>query len=224
MPGTSKVIRRLKRPLFRKRRKKATISTTQISRPLGQKFIFKTRYFDNIELNATTGGIPSAYVFRLNSLYDVDYTSLGHQPMGFDQIMPLYFHYTVNSVKITLLLSNHDNDYDQLIVAQVKGNFTSSLNIPEIIENSNSKWTVLSTKRGGQAVTKMTINVNMRKYFGRTNLDMQYSGTESSSPIEQVYLHLVAGPLESIDANKVHVSILLEYNATLTEPKQLGQS
>ena len=144
--------------------------------------------------------------------------------MGFDQIMPLYKHYTVQSVKVTIYWTNHDPNYSQIVCAQVKNNSISSYNIPEIIENSNSKWIIISPKGSGTVIRKMTLTVNLAKYFGKSLNDQEFMGTITTSPSEQVYLHLLAGPLDAVDAGEVHVSILLEYQAILTEPLQLTQS
>lgn len=38
------------------------------------------------------------YLFNLNSLFDPDRTGAGHQPMGYDQLTPLYNKYRVYSV------------------------------------------------------------------------------------------------------------------------------
>lgn len=43
---------------------------------------------------------PAAYVFRANSLFDPDFTGVGHQPRGFDQLMALYERYVVTGVKV----------------------------------------------------------------------------------------------------------------------------
>lgn len=38
---------------------------------------------------------PGVYAFRANGMYDPNYTSTGHQPYGFDQLMAAYNHYAV---------------------------------------------------------------------------------------------------------------------------------
>jgi hypothetical protein len=45
----------------------------------------KMRYYDPaITINPTVGN-TAVHVFRLNSLFDFDYTGTGHQPRGFNQ-------------------------------------------------------------------------------------------------------------------------------------------
>lgn len=43
----------------------------------------------------STSGVVGTYVFTLSGLYDPNISGTGHQPMGFDEIMPFYEHYHV---------------------------------------------------------------------------------------------------------------------------------
>jgi len=45
-------------------------------------------------------GAPSIYAYRLNSIYDPNYTGTGHQPLGHDEWAQLYTKYEVLSSKI----------------------------------------------------------------------------------------------------------------------------
>lgn len=64
-------------------------------------------YADRYSLTVSSGGATSQ-VMRLTSLFDPDYTGVGHQPMYFDQITPLYNFYIVKraDVEIYLQMSN----------------------------------------------------------------------------------------------------------------------
>lgn len=58
------------------------------------------RYVDQISMTSTSGSLAS-YVFRANSIYDPNYTSTGHQPMGYDQWAVLYNHYVVIGARLS---------------------------------------------------------------------------------------------------------------------------
>ena len=49
----------------------------------------RLRYSDVITLTSTAGSL-SKHVFRSNSLFDPDFTGVGHQPMYYDQLGALY--------------------------------------------------------------------------------------------------------------------------------------
>lgn len=59
------------------------------------------RYCQTFQLTSTTSSIVSQ-VFRANSIYDPDYSGLGHQPMGRDQWAALYNHGVVIGSKINV--------------------------------------------------------------------------------------------------------------------------
>lgn len=74
--------------------------------PLPDVMFTKFKYSENVQLNASTPGIPGEYLFRMNSLYDPNLSGPGHQPYLFDQLLTgsdgvgLYQRYTVFASKI----------------------------------------------------------------------------------------------------------------------------
>jgi hypothetical protein len=57
--------------------------------------------------------------FRLNSLYDPDYTGAGHQPYFFDQIAGIYNRYRVNACTVDITFSDPSGD-GMAVACQVK--------------------------------------------------------------------------------------------------------
>lgn len=109
--------RRPRRKVARKRlarRKAARKRLDVIPRPIKcfpNSMKFKMRYCDNIAIpNHNAGAGP--YVFRMNSIFDPDYTAIGHQPRFHDQIAAIYMKYCVIASKayIELLSSGTSND------------------------------------------------------------------------------------------------------------------
>ncbi len=194
--------------------------------PLGKSFRFKTRYCDkNIQVNPGAGGVPSTHVFSLNGLYDPDITGIGHQPLGFDQLMVMYDHYTVVSARARVTFQNTDTTYQQLCIMQIKDTATTSTDSNEILENGNVKYCTLGIHGSGQAIAERTISVSPSKFFGRKVMEGdKYQGTVSTNPSDQLYLHLQIGPTEGVDADIVDCTVEIEYVAILTEPKQFSQS
>lgn len=65
-----------------------------------QRMFVKLPYWDNIQIVTTPGTDRNAfYLFSLNSLFDPDITSGGHQPRGFDQYSVLYGKYQVHGCR-----------------------------------------------------------------------------------------------------------------------------
>lgn len=65
-------------------------------------------YADQIQLN---GGATTAatHIFRINSLFDPDYTGVGHQPRYFDQFAAMYNRYRVDEAFLEVTLATTSN-------------------------------------------------------------------------------------------------------------------
>lgn len=69
--------------------------------PLPTAYRCKLTYTHTSGLSSGSYGLlGTEQVFRLNSLYDPDFTGAGHQPYGFDQMTTLYSTYQVYGVKV----------------------------------------------------------------------------------------------------------------------------
>lgn len=215
-----------KKKTYRKRRyvrKKSTALAPSPAMPIGKKFLFKTRYVE-LEGYITASTVAQSNIFQLNGLYDPNITTTGHQPIGFDQLMPLYDHYTVIGAKASLTCTNTSSSLSCIAVAQVKDNSTPSSVTSEMVENGSNKYCVLGPSTSGASTKTMALGVNMSKFLGRNVMDEDNcKGTITTNPIEGVYLHV---HLDSPSTSAVSMRYLLtiDYVAVLTEPKQLSSS
>lgn len=227
-PSGRAFLKRKRRKRTKRKDRKTTASVYQksVPLPLGKSYKFHTRYVDkNVVIDPTAGGVPATHVFSLNGLYDPDITGVGHQPIGFDELMVMYDHYCVIGARVRITFSNTSNQYQQLCIAQIKDTATTSTESNEIIENGNCKYTTLGALSGGQGNREIVIKASPSKFFGRNVMEGdKYQGTVSSNPADQLYLHLQCGPLTAVDAGPVYATVDIEYIAMLTEPKQFNQS
>ncbi len=192
--------------------------------PLNKTFLFKTRYFDEDRINPGVAGLPDAHVYRLNSLFDPDFTGVGHQPIGFDQLMPMYDHYKVIGARVRVTFSNNDQSQAQKVLLQVKDTSALDLDFNTTIENGQSRWCVLASEGAGGNVKTLTINFSAKKFFNNIDGD-KYQGTITTNPLEGAFLHVMGAPHEGTgDADIIKYNILIEYIAILTEPKTLTGS
>lgn len=116
----------LKRPKITRRRQRRSAVTIPVNQagslpgpfrqmltadPFPQSFtcVLNYCYFNQL-FTGISGVYGAERVFRLNSVYDPDFTGSGHQPYGFDQISPLYRRYMVNQAKFEILFSNPSAD------------------------------------------------------------------------------------------------------------------
>lgn len=212
-----------KRTYRKKRYVRSTALTPSPSMPIGKKFLFKTRYVE-LEGSITASTIATSNVFSLNGLYDPNITAAGHQPIGFDQLMPLYDHYTVIGAKARITCTNTSNSLDCIAVAQIKDNSTASTVTSEMVENGNNKYVVLNPNTAGGSTKTMNLGCNISKFLGRKVMsEDDCKGTISSNPAEGVFLHI---HLDSPSTSSVTMRyvMVIDYIAVLTEPKQLSSS
>lgn len=101
MPGKGRVAKRLRKKITKRRKTARKQNNSVIPRPLKcfpNSMKLTMRYCDNITIpNHNAGAGP--YVFRMNSIYDPDHTSVGHQPRFHDQVSAIYSKYCVIGAK-----------------------------------------------------------------------------------------------------------------------------
>lgn len=126
----------------------------------------KTRlqYCDVVQL-AASAGTPALYQFRMNGLYDPDYTGTGHQPQWFDQLSAVYQTYRVLGSKITVTFIPNQvsdiegNDKGPYICGITTHAGTSTLGAAThaaLLEDANTVSGVIVDKQG--ANNKLTLS------------------------------------------------------------------
>lgn len=190
------------------------------------KLHVKLNYYDQASI---TTGIASAgsYVFAANGLFDPDITSTGHQPMGFDQLMLMYNHYTVLSSKITVWARNNSaTEHVQFAVATYAE--ATTLTVPgRIVENGKLNYSILNPQPNNGSCKRYMRNVDIAKFMGQKEImsEDDYRGDVAANPVELVYHDLIAWNLNpGAAAGTVTFDILIEYQAVFWEPRKLTQS
>lgn len=190
-------------------------------------------YADQFDLSAvasaTTFGTERS--FRLNSLYDPDFTSTGHQPYGFDQIAALYMRNQVDEVQINITFS--DPSQDGLYVGVFMKNFTdtntlSGATISQAMERP-TVW-VQPLNGTGSQVARFSKRVKVWELLGLTKT--QYDGSwtlvgslNTTNPSISPYLSVaVADGAGSASAPAVRCSIDFEYYCTFFARNMVAQS
>lgn len=124
----------------------------------------KVQYCDVVQLTASAGN-PAVYQFRMNGLYDPDYTGTGHQPQWTDQLFAVYNRYVVNNARIIVTFCpNHLSTAE----ADDRGPYIVGINTtagtatfgagsyPALLEDGNTVHGVIVTKEGGN--NKLTLS------------------------------------------------------------------
>lgn len=73
--------------------------------PFPQFRVVRHKYCDTITVGAgSAAGLRQVWQFRANSLFDPDFTGVGHQPMFHDEMAAQYGRYTVISSRIEIII------------------------------------------------------------------------------------------------------------------------
>lgn len=178
------------------------------------------RYFGNfIIINPGVGGIAATHVFSANGLYDPDITSTGHQPIGFDQMMNLYDHYTVIGAKIRVYFQNKDTSNPAFGAVVVRDGVTPSTDTREIVENGYVSMCHLAVFGTGGDKGQVATSVDIAKFLGRTNAlaDSQLKGNSGANPTEQVFFHVTMFPVEQVDMTSSTATVVIDYDVIFHE-------
>jgi len=196
------------------------------SSPLPKRFKMTMKYVDeSMYLDPGAGGVPVTKVYSWNGLFDPDISGGGHQPLGYDQFISMYDHYTVIGARARITATNTDTGTPVSIIASTRDNATPITNVGQIIENGMSRWTNLGVLTSGNSTKTLTLNFSARKFFSKNPLDeADLSGSQSLQPAEQAYLHITVHPLNNVDTSSTYFTVEIEYIVVLTEPKLLAQS
>lgn len=183
-----------------------------------------------VRLNyATTNGATSIagtaaqYVLSCNGMFDPDITGTGHQPKGFDQIMPFYDHYTVIGSRIFVEFQNNEQHPIRVgIMIRDQNPGTLGNNITAIGEYRFKKFITLDgTTRGGKSWGSVSMALNPAKYLGRSHpmSDPDMKGTVAANPVEQCFFVVYAYALDATSTVDVTMAIKIDYSRIFTEPR-----
>lgn len=174
------------------------------------------RYSTNITLSPITGA-PASYLFRCNSIFDPDYTSVGHQPYGHDTYESIYNHYRVRKATITMTPMAAATGVFGITLTDdlsVNGDYD---NIKEV---KSTKMAPMPQGGGRQAVTNY---YQKSQTFPVSTSDD--SALFSANPTELTYFHCWY-EAQSSTANPTNSDFLItiSYEVDMWELKDLGKS
>lgn len=168
----------------------------------------------------TAGG----YVFTANGLFDPNITGVGHQPMGFDQMMLFYEHYTVTRSRITVNFWNTSTTESVVVGISIAPDATLSTVITTLNENGMLVKKALSPNNGGDSYKcTLSITADISKINGKRDVKSEndFRGDIASNPAEQTYFHIWAYDEIVSAAKNVNFEVLIEYDAIFTEPRKM---
>jgi hypothetical protein len=194
--------------------------STQISEAWTPLFpsstVRRLRYSTTFPLTSAAGVVTS-YVLRANDMFDPDFSSVGHQPMGFDQMMLVFNHFTVLSSKI--IVSAHNSAVNTpTVCVRVDGDSTPLTVVDRILEMGGC---VQNTVKYLESV-KLALNVDIARLQGVSrsalSADPYLQGSAIASPVECSYFHVQLWNT-SAATSTCNFDVIMEFEALFTEPR-----
>lgn len=204
--------------------------------------IVKLRYVEQLHIPGGSG--THNHRFRCNSLYDPNYSSTGHQPMGFDELAARYNHYMVLGARIKITsvaagTASTDGDAPSWVMVsttanptQVYANFTSVLESKpfgqqkKMYVSNYAPWNQ-SPDKNDQKV--LSAYYDPKKMFGLTKATLRANedlkALVNTNPQEDAIWQIQAFPVATNGTRDgIHLLIEIDYTAVFTEPKQIPSS
>lgn len=195
--------------------------------------IVKLRYVQRVTLNPGIGS-KALYQFRANSMFDPDLSGVGHQPLGFDQLVtPFWNHYTVlsSSIKCDFLYTSGNSNTGALIGVYLADDNAIPLTGEEIAEQGLGKYKVIPSVNyaaiGGKTPS-IRNSFSAKKFFNVSDVkdNINRIGSQvNDNPTEGAVFNVWAESMTpTTDLGAYEVLVTMNFTATLSEPKSLAQS
>lgn len=183
------------------------------------------RYTEHVTSITSTVGALGSYVFRANGCYDPNYTSTGHQPMGFDQWAALYNHYVVLGSKMTLKVLPQEANVSPCIIGTI---LTDGSAVPY-----STPGTFIEAKRGPYRLFKATDRVvslvqkySSKKQFNvvdvKDNVD-RLGAAVTADPTEEAMFNIWFFTMDNTTASP-NLFVTIDYIVEFSEPKDMTTS
>lgn len=213
---------RKKKRVVRKRRyrKKTGFNKQLLGNTLATTLVYNEQY----TLNADVFPALAIQMIRANGLFDPNVTGGGHQPRGFDEIMPLYDHFVVVGSKITIKIPASLDPH--MVGIALKDSTTLQTTLVGYQEGRHVRSRMISSNSGGTTIISMGFSA--KRFLGRSHpmSDSQLKGSVAADPVEQAYFHIFTGSPQAGGGNPplIVIDATIQYRVVFIEPHQPTQS
>lgn len=190
----------------------------------------KLRYVeDHLSMDSATGALTT-HVFSANSLYDPDFTGVGHQPFQYDQLCGAapapYYKYTVTGVKASVTVkSDGDNPGNFVLTAYAVGS-PSSIGLAAEQGLGISKY--LGAHDSGRGIIRLSKYWSIGQLYGVSRKTVlsedKFSAIYNADPVNIPRVLLMWQGDTTAAHNAIYCSIKLTYYCRLFQRNDVNQS
>lgn len=171
-------------------------------------------------LSEAAPGAGFVWSYRMNSLFDPDFTGIGLQPLGFDQFSALYGRYAVVSASFEVSFSNTTS-----LPIRVGYFLSPQSTVPALSGSWNMQPFGASVTMGalgsGKDVIVLRGNTSFYNELGVTKQqyrdEADFSATTSASPLRILYLHTFTHSLTGVSNATCVAYVKIKFNAELSQ-------
>lgn len=182
--------------------------------PFPNKQFAIMRYSENITLDATVT-TPSSYVFRANSIFDPNFTGIGHQPYGHDQYAAIYKYYRVKKAVITV--SSASTGANNVLGVTHRATSTVISDDEHIREMKGTRFTALCNDPASRKVQMVS---SLKESMNPSDQTAQFG----TNPTDQTYFHVWTAPQGAAEPTALALLVDIVYYVDMWEPIALGVS
>lgn len=190
---------------------------------LPQTMITQHRYVEQVTLTAegVSGLTGNEVAFRLNSLYDPNFSLVGHQPYGYDQMGQLYQKYCVYKVHMQVRVQNQTSNQPECCInVRPFNNGAYTLTNKKPWEEMERPGNVVITCNGELKTWDQTIyiadieGVPRSKVFDEDN----FSAVVGNSPTRSPYFSVACGSSSGSTPSDITITVAFVFHTVWSSP------
>jgi hypothetical protein len=163
------------------------------------------------------------HTYRLNSVYDPDFTGVGTTALGFTNLASMYALFRVLRVRvIARMFLTTDGAATVGLIAGLNSVYTSSLALWEGQPNATSKM-IQGSVGGAKCIADFDVTYNLPKLCGITpsqfRTDMDFSHSSTGNPVRPIFVSAYYRG-NSTSVQVLGYTIRLIYEVELSQPVQ----
>lgn len=171
-------------------------------------------------------GLGVSYSFRINDVFDPDFSGGGLQPLGFDQYTAMYGRYHVLGFRYEVEFIARTS-----VGSLVGAYFSPQSTLPAtatswLVVNDTAKYKSVGWSSGSDNVKKISGRTDIARVFGvkpsEYRNDQDFSATTSNTPARAAYLHVWTKGISALAVNDF--TIRLFYDVEFSQPVALSLS
>ncbi len=197
-------------------------SVNMVPRPLiAVTTMARLGYVQSFSLLESASGIGAFQTFRLNDLYDPDFTGTGAQPAGFDQLCLLYSRFRVVMVDVEVHFGCMNGSSTIMALTLPSAASTLSAGCQSWLLQPYSRCCMLGFNNSGASVRKFQNRYDPAVVLGLPKAqymdEMDFTCTASNSPLRPAYFHVAIYSRHGIVAS-AQVTVRFVYHVQASSP------